>query len=599
MANQLSIQLPTFSLLDRALATFLSERSELHGEDKKQLQELLLRLSNQLSAGDSCITVDSEVCALIERSGLIAIAGRDPAPLVLEEEGGNGRLYLYRYWFYENRLAEQLKALVNRPLENIGEPSLERYFTGEEGVGWQRKAALCALTNSFTIITGGPGTGKTTTVVKIVAMLLEQAMIQGKPLNIALAAPTGKAAMRLQQSITGSRELLPCDGHIREQIPVKVVTVHRLFGPRRFSPYFHHRAKNPLPYDLVIVDEASMVDLALMCKLVDALKPHSKLILLGDKNQLASVESGAVLADLIEALPDKSVELKQSFRFDANIKALSEGVNEQRAEELWQALNNGSYDNVSLLSKGDYVQDVRYAAGAGMRRSGYVQDAAGSGVRTTARTQEVEQCMKQLSRSSVARVVEQSQPYWNLIRDRAPFDKIIAAFGQFQCLATNRVGSLGVINTNERVEGMLADRALIERGDIGGWYQGRPIIVTQNIPELGLFNGDIGITLADPEGGLRVYFEGDEKVRDFIPSRISHCETAWVMTIHKSQGSEFDEVLILFPEVMNPVLTKELLYTAITRAKRGVELVVTKDIWIASVRQKIERHSGLVKKLSQ
>jgi len=543
------VQAPTYSLLDRALSMFLLERSKLDTEDRRQLQGILLRLSSQLSAGDSCIAVDSDALALLERSGLTTINGDDvAAPLVVEK----GRLYLYRYWSYETRLAEQIKRFISS-LEHIDESLLSRYFEDldSESINWQRAAAALALSSRFTIITGGPGTGKTTTVVKIVAMLLEQANSESRPLNIALAAPTGKAAMRLQQSIMGSREQLPCDENIRQLIPSKVVTLHRLLGPKRHSPYFHHRVDNPLPYDLVIVDEASMVDLALMSKLVDALKPDSKLILLGDRNQLASVESGAVLADLIDALPERSVELKQSFRFDENIKAMAEGVNEQRAAVLWQALNEGRYANVALLSS-----------------------------------------------EAAARVVAQSQSYWRLVQDNATLAEVIATYGQFQCLATNRIGPLGVIDINEAVEHLLADKGLIERDDINGWYRGRPIIVTRNIPELELFNGDIGITLNDPEGILRVYFEAEEGTRDFIPSRIAHCETAYAMTVHKSQGSEFDEVLIVFPEVMNPVLTKELIYTAITRARKGVEIAVIENIWLASVQQKIERHSGLVDKLT-
>lgn len=540
-------QIATYSLLDYALARFLVERSKLEGDDKQRLRALLQQLSNQLSGGDSCIPVDAESRALVERSGLASGGGTDLAPLVVDDE----RLYLYRYWSYENRLAMQLKRL-NESSHQIDETLLSRYFGDDDGINWQCSAARCALTSNFTIITGGPGTGKTTTVVKIVAMLLEQADGIGNHLSIALAAPTGKAAMRLQQSIVGSKGRLPCDAHIREMIPANVVTLHRLLGPKRFSPYFQHRADNPLPHDLVIVDEASMVDLALMSKLVDALKPDAKLILLGDKNQLASVESGAVLADLIEALPDKSAELKQSFRFDENIRAVAEGVNAQHAEKLWQALVEERFNNVSLLSTG-----------------------------------------------AEERVVEQSQDYWRLINNHQSFTAVMEAFGKFQCLATNRIGPLGVVDINSRVEALLADRRLIERDEIGSWYYGRPIIVTRNIPELGLFNGDIGITLNDANNNLRVYFEGDEEWRDYIPSRISYCETAWAMTVHKSQGSEFDEVLVLFPEVLNPVLTKELLYTAITRARHGVELAVTKEIWHGCVNQRIERHSGLAQKITK
>lgn len=540
-------QIATYSLLDHALARFLVERSKLDGDDRQRLRALLQQLSNQLAGGDSCIPVDAESRTLVERSGLASGGGTDLAPLVVDDE----RLYLYRYWSYENRLAMQLKRL-NESSHKIDETLLSRYFGDDDGINWQRAAARCALSSNFTIITGGPGTGKTTTVVKIVAMLLEQADGTGRPLNIALSAPTGKAAMRLQQSIVGSKAQLPCDAHIREMIPAKVVTLHRLLGPRRLSPYFQHRADNPLPHDLVIVDEASMVDLALMSKLVDALKPDAKLILLGDKNQLASVESGAVLADLIEALPNKSAELKQSFRFDENIKMVAEGVNAQHAEKLWQALFEEHFNNVSLLSTG-----------------------------------------------AEERVVEQSQDYWQLINNRQSFTDIMMAFGKFQCLATNRIGPLGVVDINNRVEALLADRRLIERDEIGSWYHGRPIIVTRNIPELGLFNGDIGVTLKDANNNLRVYFDDEEGERDYIPSRISYCETAWAMTVHKSQGSEFDEVLVLFPEVLNPVLTKELLYTAITRARHGVELAVTKEIWHGCVNQRIERHSGLAQKITK
>ncbi|MDH3355088.1 MAG: exodeoxyribonuclease V subunit alpha, partial [Chromatiales bacterium] len=507
------------------------------------------RLSTQQASGDSCIPINEDERALILRSGLVN--GDDVAPLVIEDE----RLYLYRYWAYEERLATQIKTLI-RSTADIDESLLNRYFKlVSDLTDWQREAAHCVLSNSLTIITGGPGTGKTTTVVKIVAMLQEQAHSDGTPLNIALAAPTGKAAMRLQQSMAGSIDSLPCDSHIRESIPSKVSTIHRLLGAKRYSPYFRRRADNPLPHDLIVVDEASMVDLALMSKLVDALKRDAKLILLGDRNQLASVESGAVLADLIEALPEQTAELKESFRFDSSIKAVADGVNDQQGEPMWGALQQGLYPEVRLLNS-----------------------------------------------SVIEQIIEKSLDYWQQIRDDAPFTEILATFGKFQCLATNRVGPMGVIDINRRVEERLASTAFIEQNDIGAWYRGRPVIVTRNIRELGLFNGDIGITLAGDDGALRVYFEGtsenESRVRDFIPSRIPHCETAYAMTVHKSQGSEFNEVLVLFPEVMNPVLTKELVYTAITRAKKTVEIVVTKEIWLAAVGQRIARHSGLVVKLS-
>ncbi|MCW8983494.1 MAG: exodeoxyribonuclease V subunit alpha [Gammaproteobacteria bacterium] len=554
-------ELLTFSPIDHALSQFLFARSSLVGEQREQLRSIILRLSAQLGAGDSCIPLSESERELMMHSGLLNEAG--VAPLVMV----NRRLYLYRYWAYEKGLAQQLKALVQSDFEiDDADALLEKYFPAIGArTDWQREAAKRALSNSLTIITGGPGTGKTTTVVKIVSMLQELAHQNKKRLNIALAAPTGKAAMRLQQSISHSTASLPCEPSVRESIPNRVFTIHRMLGAKRYSPYFHHRADNPLPYDLVVVDEASMVDLALMSKLLDALRVGAKLILLGDRNQLASVESGAVLADLIEALPEQTAELQESFRFDAGIKAVSEGVNRQQGAMVWDALQQGEYSNISLMDS--HAVTV------------------------------------------VERVYEKSLNYWQLIRDNGSFADIVAAFNQFQCLATNRVGSLGVTELNERIEGRLADAGFIERGEIGRWYRGRPVIVNRNIPELGLFNGDIGITLYDADGNLKVYFEGggDDSVdassddciatRHFIPSRIVHCETAYAMTVHKSQGSEFDEVLVVFPEVMNPVLTKELIYTAITRAKNGVQLAVSDEIWHATVGQRIERHSGLVEML--
>ncbi len=254
-------------------------------------------------------------------------------PLVVEQD----RLYLHRYWFYENRLAMQIKAMakVSHSVENL-DAMLDRYFEPVVGeTDDQREAAKMAVKQAFSIITGGPGTGKTTTVVKILAVLQELA---DEPLHIALAAPTGKAAMRLQESIGFNKAALPCSEAVKKHIPETVTTLHRLLGAKPPSPYFRHNADKPLPHDLVVVDEASMVDLALMSKLLDALKPGARLILLGDKDQLASVESGAVLADLTAALPEHTLELKKSRRFDENIKKLAEAVNLQQDEVAWQVL---------------------------------------------------------------------------------------------------------------------------------------------------------------------------------------------------------------------------------------------------------------------
>ncbi|MGZ4970711.1 MAG: exodeoxyribonuclease V subunit alpha, partial [Methylobacter sp.] len=374
-----------------------------------------------------------------------------------------------------------------------------------------------------------------------------------QPLHIALAAPTGKAAMRLQESIGFSKTKLPCSDAIKNRIPETVTTLHRLLGAMPPSSYFRHDADKPLVYDLVVVDEASMVDLALMSKLVDAIKPGARLILLGDKDQLASVESGAVLADLAaaETLQHNVYTLRKSHRFGGTIKDLAEAVNLQQDQIAWRILSDGKDEAVQCLHE-DLVDYV----------------------------------------------AAQQAEYLQLLKANAEFEPIFQAFSRFQVLCSNRQGKNSVADINYRVEQKLAEQ---KRIDLSGlWYPGRPVMVTQNNPALNLYNGDIGICMLDGDGStgkLMVFFQrADGSVKKYLPARVQHCETVFAMTIHKSQGSEFEEVLIVLPEAINPVLTKELLYTAITRAKKTIKLVADEAVFSAAVRQKIERVTGLVDK---
>jgi len=531
--------------LDQALARFMAQRASLDDGEKGRFAEIVAELSNQLSQGHSCIRIDEQVKAMVLGSGLACEQGS--APLVVEGD----RLYLHRYWQYEQCLAARICALAgsqqSSPVQL--EPMLDRYFppTPEE-TDWQRQAAKGAVSQGFSIITGGPGTGKTTTVVKILALLLE---LSDWPLQIALAAPTGKAAMRLQEAIGHSKAGLPCAQAIRERIPEDASTIHRLLGAMPPSPYFRHDADHPLPHDLIVIDEASMIDLALMAKLVAALKENARLILLGDKDQLASVESGAVLADLTLALPEQTLELKKSWRFDANIKALAEAVNRQRSADAWAVLQSASAANLGLLQT-DLIEAI------------------------------------------AGRQIE----YLRLVRVGAGFDAVNQAFNRFQTLGSNRRGPRGVAGINSAVEQRLAGEGLITLG--GQWYPGRPVMITQNDSAMHLYNGDIGICMADPQqtGKWMVFFaRPDGGVKKYLPSRLPHCETVFAMTIHKSQGSEFDDILIVLPDQHNPVLTKELLYTGITRARKTVTLAAEQAIFEASVGHKVERHSGLVQKM--
>lgn len=555
-----------FSRLNIAFARFLSQNTSFDSIQKQAFEAIVMAVSYEQNQGHSCIQIDDEARTLLLASGLVETdlkSQANPLPLVIEQN----RLYLHRYWNYENRLAMQIKAMaqVAHPVEQL-DAMLDRYFpeTISETDG-QREAAKMAVRQSFSIITGGPGTGKTFTVVKILALLQELAE---HPLHIALAAPTGKAAMRLQESIGFSKAKLPCSEAIKSRIPETVTTLHRLLGAMPPSPYFRHHADKPLVYDLVVVDEASMVDLALMSKLLDALKPGACLILLGDKDQLASVESGAVLADLAaaETLQDNVYTLKKSHRFGGAIKELAEAVNLQQDELAWQILSGGGDGAVQFLDT-DLI--------------GYV--------------------------------AAQQTEYLQLIKAGAEFETIYQAFSRFQVLCSNRQGKNSVADINYRVEQKLAEQ---QRVDLSGlWYPGRPVMVTQNNPALNLYNGDIGICMVDnvgaglepdqpgqpqgiaPTGKLMVFFQRpDGSVKKYLPARVPHCETVFAMTIHKSQGSEFEEVLIVLPEAINPVLTKELLYTAITRAKKSIKLVAREAVFTATVRQKIERVTGLVDK---
>ncbi len=533
------------SRLDQALARFMTQRARLGDGEKARFGEIVSELSNQLSQGHSCIRIDERVKDLVLNSGLASEQGG--TPLVVDGD----RLYLHRYWRYEKRLAARICALAElsgsppAELEHI----LDRYFPpNPAGKDWQREAARGAVSQWFSIISGGPGTGKTTTVVKILALLLE---LSDQPLQIALAAPTGKAAMRLQESIGQRKASLPCSEAIRERIPEAAGTIHRLLGAMPPSPYFRHDASHPLPHDLIVIDEASMIDLAMMAKLVDALKQNARLILLGDKDQLASVESGAVLADLTLALPERTLELKKSWRFDENIKALAEAVNRQQSVDAWNILRSAAASNLGLLET-DLIEEV------------------------------------------AGRQVE----YLKLIRSGADYHAVNHAFNRFQALCSNRHGPRSVEEINRAIAQQLAGKGLITLS--GQWYPGRPVLITQNDPAMHLYNGDIGICMpdADQANKLMVFFvRPDGGVKKYLPSRLPHCETVFVMTIHKSQGSEFDDVLIVLPDHHNPVLTKELLYTGITRARKTVTLAAGQGIFEETLGHKVERHGGLVHKV--
>lgn len=539
------------SSIDNALALFLLKRCQCSPIFQQRFAQLIKALSNALTLGHSCLPISASDMLILWDSGLVSDDGH--LPLVIEYQ----RLYFQRYWYYEKRLADQLQqrlgavSIDSAKVETI----LDRHFSvslESDEIDWQRAAALQVSQQNFTMITGGPGTGKTTTVLKILAMLQELA---GGNLRIVLAAPTGKAAMRLQQSLIGGITRLECDEVIRDSIPQEVSTIHRLLGVQRNSPYFKHQADNPLSADIVVVDEASMIDLALMSKLVDALKPTARFILLGDKDQLASVESGAVLADLSMALPQHNATLKKTWRFQESIKELAVAVNQQQADQAWCLITSDANSERQRVTE-DLVGLIM------RQRQSYLT-----------LVDSLSHLSEPPSNSQLTLLFEQQQ--------------------QFQVLCSNRKGRLGVEGINQVVEAMLAKQGI---ATYKPWYSGKPILITQNDPANDLYNGDMGICLFVANQAMIYFQQADGEIRHLIPSRLPHYETAYALTIHKSQGSEFSNVLVIFPENDSPLLVKELIYTAITRAKHSIRIVSSEAIFKSAVSRQVERYSGLIER---
>jgi exodeoxyribonuclease V alpha subunit len=533
-----------YSRLDRNLAEFLGERSRLTGEEKTLFVDLVARLSSSLSRGNSCLPVSAGEERLLGRVHLVS--GGEQTPLVLK----HGRLYLHRYYRYETLLSRTLADLAGLVYE-VREDFLKKSPVAAGRLGVQQlEAATLALTKGFSIISGGPGTGKTTAVVGMLTLLLEQF---GSHLRIALSAPTGKAAVRLAGSVAGSLRTINPDDAVAQAVPDSAFTLHRLLGYTG-TPRFRHNGSNPMSWDVVVVDEASMVDLAMMSKLVEALKPGARLILLGDKDQLASVESGAVLADLMAGFPDNSIELTHTYRFDENIKRLAYHINSGDSAGVWGMLDNPEAENVSLI-EGELAEFI------GERYVPYMKTA--------------------------------------LDWERVGIPAVFREFGRFQVLCAVHFGRKGVEGLNSSVETHLSRRGFDCRP--GGWYPGRPLLITRNDYTLGLFNGDVGICLPDGKTGSQaVHFPGlTGGTRAFSMGRLPPFETVYCMTIHKSQGSEFEHVMVVLPDQDNQVLCRELVYTGVTRAKQSVSMVVGRDLLERTLQRTVSRDSGLRRMLHQ
>ncbi|MFL9814100.1 exodeoxyribonuclease V subunit alpha [Stutzerimonas sp. VN223-3] len=491
------------------------------------------------------------------------------------------RLYLARYQAYEQQLAEQLllrAADAPEVDEQQLSESLARLFAfNQQSPDWQRLAAAQAVRRRLAVISGGPGTGKTTTVVRLLAALLEQP--GGERLAIGLAAPTGKAAARMAEAIRNAKTNLPISDELKDALPDEARTLHRLLGSRGDSPRVRHDAANPLPLDVLVVDEASMVDLALMAKLVTALPPKARLILLGDKDQLAAVEAGAVFAELCEGRG-----------FDAQAAMDLQRITDQPVPVETPRSRLG--DAVVLLT-----HSHRFAGDSGigeLARRINGGDAKGTVALLQENRADLAWDAAPNPTSLIERLEQGYSPYLQAARQADPAGAFVA-FNGFRALTAQREGAFGVTGINEALETRFKRRLGVPPRE--RWYPGRAVMVRQNDYALGLFNGDIGLCLKT-EHGLRVFFEGDDGYRGFAPARLPSHDSAFAMTVHKSQGSEFAEVLLALPEQASPLLTRSLFYTGITRAKQKVEIWALPARLAEAVTTRAERAAGLADRLA-
>ncbi|EAZ4767611.1 exodeoxyribonuclease V subunit alpha [Salmonella enterica] len=507
--------------------------------------------------------------------------GDSPAPLILCGD----RLYLNRMWCNERTVARFFNE-VNQAID-VDEAQLSRIldalFPTTDEVNWQKVAAAVALTRRISVISGGPGTGKTTTVAKLLAALIQ--MADGERCRIRLAAPTGKAAARLTESLGAALRQLPLTDAQKKRIPEDASTLHRLLGAQPGSQRLRHHAGNPLHLDVLVVDEASMIDLPMMSRLIDALPPHGRVIFLGDRDQLASVEAGAVLGDICAYVNAgfTAERARQLSRLTGC--AIPAGAGTQAASLR---------DSLCLLQK-----SYRFGSDSGI---GKLAAAINCGDRSAIQAvfqQGFSDIEKRTLQSSddYAGMLDEALAgygrYLRLLHEKATPEAILQAFNEYQLLCALREGPFGVGGLNDRIEQAMVQQRKIHRHPHSRWYEGRPVMIARNDSALGLFNGDIGIAL-DRGQGLRVWFAmPDGAIKSVQPSRLPEHDTTWAMTVHKSQGSEFDHAALILPSQRSPVVTRELVYTAVTRARRRLSMYADERILAGAIVTRTERRSGL------
>ncbi|MEL0623552.1 exodeoxyribonuclease V subunit alpha [Marinomonas arenicola] len=521
-------------------------------------------------------------CDALKQSQLVSLAlPLTEKPMVLS----GTRLYLYRYFQYEQQVLSYLKHHAGATPFEPDAAIIDRLFPNKsDTVDWQKVAVANAASLPFSVISGGPGTGKTTTVTKLLALLVSQSAAQGKVLRIELAAPTGKAAARLTESIANAKRSLPLEDDIKAAIPEQASTLHRLLGSDFDRSRFKHNRDNPLHLDVLLVDEVSMVDLPMMAKLIDALPPHARLILLGDKDQLASVEAGSVLGDL-------SLGIERAY-FQAD---WAERLTRLTGENVSQFANPEAplISRSLTLLRTSYRFDANSGIGhlAKAMNAGNAQDAIYQ-LQNNPRDVHWQVPTEQQTKPDIATLAKGYDDYWDAVRQQKDIVSLYAAFSRYQILTAVRQGEFGVEQVNKQLELYFYQRGRVKDPHV--WYPGKAVMLTRNDASLGLFNGDIGLCMPDESQRLRVWFmQPDGSFTGLLPSRLSAFEVVFAMTVHKSQGSEFERVALLLPLTSSPVLTRELIYTGITRAKQDFTLWGAAHLVTAAAQSRIQRNSGL------
>jgi exodeoxyribonuclease V alpha subunit len=536
-------------------------------------------------------------------SGCAAVGspGSD-TPLILD----GMRLYLHKYHRYETGLASSIlsrsKVLpFDRDLVSSG---LEILFGEKDPVpDWQRSAVMNAAVRNFSVVTGGPGTGKTTTAAKIVLLLLYQAIRTGNPCRIALCAPTGKAAAHLHTSIRKAASMVH-DGSPEKQalvdealpfLPERSHTIHRLLGSIPGSPRFRHTAENPLPYEIIIVDEVSMADIALTSKLVEAVRPDARLVFLGDMDQLSSVEAGSVLGDICEP---------QGLRYDEQFAALVHDLTGGIVPADDISAPRGICGSVVYLTRSRrFLPDSAIGCAARLVNEGKGEAARASIGKDPSliwieyalfHSASAERLSAECSDVilNAAQIDAAGSPLHRWSANRTP-EEFFSALSKLQILCALRSGVYGSIQCARLVEDLLIERGYLDGGR--NFRHGQTVMITRNDHSLRLFNGDIGVLCKNERGGLRALFRDHETgaFRSLSPHQLPPHESALALTVHKSQGSEYDRVVLILPGTDSPVVSKELLYTGITRARNSCVIAGRGTLFDAAVGRKIDRASAL------